>query len=478
MSTPPSNYVLLANARFDKGYDLFLAVAARLPDIQFLAIASQSNLAEPTAAHEALGLRNVTIVPQVEDMRRLYQGARAVVVPSYRFRESFSRVAVEAQRLGKPVIGAAAGNLPNLLRDSGIVLPEDADRWAEEIRRLYTDAGYYGARVQSARANAERFTVDGQRGALASMVGAIDEPMLIGVGSGIGNMLHATPMIRNISRRLGKRVDVVVSDEYQGGLFLMHNRAYVNAVYGLRQTVLARRYHTIFVTHCFGGARVPFRAERVIWSRERDQFRAGMTHETLFNLESARALLGIPYDDDDALGYYVGDFTYRPPAEPLIGIHAGSKTGHWASKRWPLFGPLAERLTRRGLRVASFGTPDEYVEGTENRTGGTIREMCQAMLDCSFFVANDSGVMNIANALGIPLLAIFGPTDAKTRLPLRPTSAAIALDKECAPCELKNHSRFISGECRCIAEISLDAVARRLDGLLQAPAQDRIAFAR
>ena len=42
------------------------------------------------------------------------------------------------------------------------------------------------------------------------------------------------------------------------------------------------------------------------------------------------------------------------------------------------------------------------------------------MLDCSHFVSNDSGLMNIANALGIPTLALFAPTNDKTRLPLGP----------------------------------------------------------
>jgi hypothetical protein len=269
-------------------------------------------------------------------------------------------------------------------------------------------------------------------------------------------------MIRNISRRLKQRVDVVVSDEYEGTLFLMHHPQFVNAVYGLRPAIVARRYETVFLTHSFGGARMPFAAGRTVWSRDRDHFRAGAVHETLFNLDAARDLLGIPYDPDNAVGYFVGDLSYTRPDEPLIGIHAGSKAGKWTSKRWPHFVDLAKRLMRAGHRVASFGTPDEYVEGTENHTGGTIAEMSRDMLNCSFFIANDSGVMNIANALGIPLLAIFAPTDVRTRLPLRATSAAIVLQKDCAPCEVKNPPLFGAGQCRCIGEISVAAVEAKV----------------
>lgn len=287
-------------------------------------------------------------------------------------------------------------------------------------------------------------------------------PVLIAVGGGLGDLLHATPTIRNIARRTGSRVDVVVAEEYPGNLFLLEHAEFVNRVFGLGQEVLGRHYDIVFVSHFFGELRPPFRGDRVIWSRARDRLLPGSAHETIFNLESARALLDVPYDADDGAHYYLGDLQYQKPREPLIGFHGGSKSGHWLVKRWPHFAELAERLKARGLRVASFGVPDEYVPGTEDRTGGTVREMCERMLACSYFVSNDSGVMNIANALSIPLLALFAPTDAATLLPLRPTSAALALEKVCAPCHRKNHAFFLSGECRCIGEISVDTVEQEI----------------
>jgi ADP-heptose:LPS heptosyltransferase len=312
----------------------------------------------------------------------------------------------------------------------------------------------------------------------AGIVRAAEAPMLIAVGGGVGDMLHCTPMIRNISRRLGVRVDLAVSEEYPKNLFLLHNPKYVNAVYGLRQVSLARRYDTIFATHFFGEARVPFRARRVVWSRSHDKFRVGRTHETIFNLESARELLGIPYDEDDVAHYFLGDFHYLPPKEMLVGLHAGCKTGHWVSKRWPFYSALVQALQARNIRIASFGTEDEYVDGTENLTGGSIREMAERMLACSHFIANDSGVMNMANALGIPLLAIFGPTDAKTLLPLRPSTRAVALEKICAPCHQKNPPHFAAGACRCIGDLSLDAVAREVDAFLAGEPRERITYLR
>ena len=276
-------------------------------------------------------------------------------------------------------------------------------------------------------------------------------------------------MIANISRRIGARVDVVVSEDHARSLFVMHNPACVNAVYSLKQAVLRRSYDTVFVTHSFGSARVAFNSGRVVWARDWESFRANGMHETLYNLEAAKQLLGIPYDDSDARGYFCGDLTYKKPAGILVGLHAGSKTGMWLAKRWPYFADLAQRLRRRGIRVASFGVTEEYVEGTENRTGGSIESMCASMLDCTHFVSNDSGLMNIANALGIPVLGLFAPTNVKSRLPLAPTSAAIVLEKDCAPCELKDPEGFTRGQCRCMADIDVRVVETRLMELMHKP---------
>ena len=288
------------------------------------------------------------------------------------------------------------------------------------------------------------------------------EPLLIGVGSGIGDILHATPMIRNIAQRSGARVEIVVAADHSYSEFLVENPSFVSRVWPLSRALLERPFEKVFLTQFFGPLRFEFQADCVLKSSDWHKFRAGMLNDTLLNLEAAKHLLGIPYDDTDALHYFVGDLRWHPPAEPLIGIHAGSKSGRWLSKRWPYFAELTARLLARGLRVASFGTPDEYVPGTENRTGGTIEEMSRAMVACSHFLSNDSGAMHIASALGMPVVALYGPTDALSHLPLQPSTNALVLNKGCSPCEVKDHRHFASGRCRCIGEISIDVVEAKL----------------
>jgi len=454
-------YVFLANSRVDKGFGLLLDVAALLPRVEFLAIASQSDKSFAANQVRERGLTNVTLLDRVDDMDSLYRHARVALVPSFHFIETFSRVVIEAHRFGVPVIGSDRGNVPRLLQTAGLALPEEPSAWAREIERLYEDESYWNTRSQLALENSARYSFAQQHQRLSGIVKATTEPLLVGVGSGLGNVIHAAPLLRNLARRLGRRVDVVVAGDYTDLLFCLANGEYVNHVFMLNETVLRRRYDKVFLTHSFGSFVPTFSAQSVLCSRNWDLFRADHSlHEAEFNLAACQALLGVPYQREDVAQYYLGDLRYEKPDTVLVGLHGGSKGGIWASKRWPHYDALAQRLKEQGYPVASFGTPDEYVPGTIDCTGGSIEEMANAMLACTHFVANDSGVMNVANALGIPLVALFAPTNVSTRGPLASTSRAIASAKDCSPCETHttNKELFRSGTCRCISEISVDQV--------------------
>jgi tetratricopeptide (TPR) repeat protein/glycosyltransferase involved in cell wall biosynthesis len=460
------DFVLLLNAKPDKGFDLMLEVARRRPEVPFLAVASQSDAGTAARRAREAGAHNITVIERTDRPDLLYRRALAVAVPSYRFVETFSRVCIEAQRFGRPVLGSDRGNVPYLLAQSGTVLPEDPEAWAAEIGRLRTDTAH--RRQQEARAaeNGTRYAYDLQRRGLHGILTTLGDRILVGVGSGVGNMLHVGPMLRNMARRLGRRVDVVVAEDHRDSLFLLHDPESVNAVFGLRRQLLRRSYNLAFITNSFGDMRPPFAARQVIYSRDWRKFEpGGPLHETIHNLEAAKALLGIDYDPADAQDFYVGGLRYAPPpGGRRIGFHGGSKEGFWTAKRWPHHAALAARLQARGWECASFGIPEEYVEGTLNLTGGSLAEMAEAMRNCSYFITNDSGVMNIANALGIPLTALFGPTNPATRAPLRDSATWIATPADCAPCEVNPRGRatFHAGECRCIAQIPVEQVERHV----------------
>ena len=134
---------------------------------------------------------------------------------------------------------------------------------------------------------------------------------------------------------------------------------------------------------------------------------------------------------------------------PLLGINAGASFG--SAKRWypERFAETARRLADEwGADVLLFGGPDEVplVAEIEQGLAGdclnlagrtTVRELMALIKRCSFFITNDSGPMHIAAAFGVPLVAIFGPTDHAGTAPFTELAAVVRSPVDCAPCKLR-----------------------------------------
>jgi phosphatidylinositol alpha-1,6-mannosyltransferase len=58
-----------------------------------------------------------------------------------RWREQFGRMSIEAMACGVPVVGSSSGEIPYVLADAGVVVPEDdCAQWTETIDRVCGDA--------------------------------------------------------------------------------------------------------------------------------------------------------------------------------------------------------------------------------------------------------------------------------------------------------------------------------------------------
>ncbi len=112
---------------------------------------------------------------------------------------------------------------------------------------------------------------------------------------------------------------------------------------------------------------------------------------------------------------------------PWVGVFPGAARG--PSKRWPAerFAEVARRLSvAPGCRVLVFGSDSDREacaavtaaagRGAVDLSGQTTLPRLTAWLSvCRVVVANDSGGMHLAAALGVPVVAVFGLTDpAKT----------------------------------------------------------------
>ena len=134
---------------------------------------SGSGLEHPESLAElavTLGLDDVVrFVPPVaqSQLAQWYAAATLVAVPSYN--ESFGLVAAEAGACGTPVVAAAVGGLPTVVRHerSGLLVDthDDAD-WAHALGRVLTEPGLHDRLAAGAAAQAREFSWDATAGAM------------------------------------------------------------------------------------------------------------------------------------------------------------------------------------------------------------------------------------------------------------------------------------------------------------------------
>jgi ADP-heptose:LPS heptosyltransferase len=92
-----------------------------------------------------------------------------------------------------------------------------------------------------------------------------------------------------------------------------------------------------------------------------------------------------------------------------------------------------------------------------------LRQLSALLAGACLFVGIDSGVMHIASAHDVPLVALFGPSDPAFVAPHNRRSRIVRNDSlDCIPCYLKP-----CDHCTCMRSISADQVMEACESLLE-----------
>ena len=151
---------------------------------------------------------------------------------------------------------------------------------------------------------------------------------------------------------------------------------------------------------------------------------------------------------------------------PLLAIAPGAR---WPTKRWPAerFAAVAQELAReRGAAVVILGGPDEAhlasalydsLEVPAINVAGSLSLMHSAALlsRCRLLIGNDSGLMHMATALRVPVVAIFGPTVQEFGFyPFQARAEVVSEPLSCRPCSTKGSLHCPRGHHACMQDIS------------------------
>jgi ADP-heptose:LPS heptosyltransferase len=142
----------------------------------------------------------------------------------------------------------------------------------------------------------------------------------------------------------------------------------------------------------------------------------------------------------------------------LISALSGS-CGHSACM---LVGPAEGEEVYRAV-VEGMGKRGISGEMVKDRP---ISYIASVLKSSAFYVGNDSGITHLASALGVPTIALFGPTDHRLWRPTGKETRVVRSEFPCSPCDEQRYRAC--GKRECLETIGVSSVMERICGLVRA----------
>lgn len=196
-----------------------------------------------------------------------------------------------------------------------------------------------------------------------------------------------------------------------------------------------------------------------------------------------------PSEDDKRFAHTFLSSLQLSGKDPIIGVHPGSIHYRRARhKRWPKekFASLCDRLiTQYKAKILIFEGPSE--RGLAKEIADLMRnkpiiianlrlgQVMAIIKKCHLFIANNSGLMHIAAAMGTPVVVIAGPTNPKWDGPWGVKHRIVRKTLSCSPCYTYTLPYFSCQrkDFACLYEVTVEEVLEKVKELYNRKYYDR-----
>ncbi|HEY1430168.1 MAG TPA: glycosyltransferase [Stellaceae bacterium] len=252
---------------------------------------------------------------------------------------------------------------------------------------------------------------------------------LVTAASGIGDSLRVTPLIR-VLHRLGHDVDLLLAPDDPATIELLHGAP-----------ELRRIIHYPGIVQNRGVRPVPELAGRdyavatfTTWSAPLARWVTAQRHyafsrtEWLAQGDTAsidKIARSLGWDGPLPEPFAMTSGRIFDVPEGTIALHPGCKTG-WPWKKWHGFDGLARLLPQVAIigtasdldnRGTYFARPFDWPEHARNFVGTlSLGDTAALIGQCAALISNDSGLMHLGVALGVPTFGIFGITNPQREM--------------------------------------------------------------
>ncbi len=434
-----------------------------------------------------LGISNVVkFLGAREDIPEILSQLDVLVLPT-KTPEAFGRVVIEAQAVGVPVVASKVGGIVDIIRDgeNGLLsFPEDPRSISNAILKFLKDRELAHSVAVKARKNVEeKYSL----GAMSEKTLEIYKEalslkkILVIKMSALGDVILSIPSLKALRKKFPKAVIKVLvnlpsSDVFRGCPYINERMVYdpksrSSGLKGLMKIASQLRREdfdlvvdlqnnrishllsflsTAPLRYGYNNKKWSFFLNRRVSDTKlpmdpiEHQFR---TLKLLGIQKSEEALELWPSKEDDE---WADDFlseNWIDAGRTLVGVNIGA-SNRWQSKRWEsaymaqLCDELAKKYSVRTLLTGlneDMGTAGEILKVSKSKpivaVGKTdILQLASLIRRCKVYITTDSAPLHIAASIGVPFIALFGPTDPKRHVAKGDTGKTLTSNLRCSPC--------------------------------------------